>query len=190
MAKKYIVTLTEEERAFLQDMIHQGTCGVRKINRAHLLLLADEGESDEAIAEGLHTSLATVQRTRQRFVEEGFNQALTEHRRRGASVKLTGRQEAFLIALACSDPPTGRTRWTMELLTDRLIALRMGESISDETVRLRLKKTRSNRGNANSGIFRREGRSLSGAWKMCLICTNRSIIRSFPWCVLMRPPIS
>lgn len=97
-AKKDLVTLTEEERAFLQERRHQGTGGVRKIHRAPLLLLADEGASDEAMAEGRHTRPATVQRTRQRCVEAGFNQAFTAHRRPGASAKLTGRQEAFLIA--------------------------------------------------------------------------------------------
>jgi transposase len=141
MAKKYIVTLTNEERDALHEMIHKGTSGVRKMNRAHILLLADEGESDAAIAEAIHTSPSTVQRTRQRFVEEGFEESLTEHRRGGAPVKLTGHQEAFLVALACSDPPAGRVKWTMELLADRLIDLRMVSSISDETVRLRLKKT-------------------------------------------------
>lgn len=141
MAKKYIVTLTDEERITLQNMIHKGTVGVRTLNRAHILVLADEGESDTAIVEALQTSPSTVQRTRQRFVEDGFNEALHERRRGGASVKLTGRQEAFLVALACSDPPTGRTCWTMQLLADRLIELRMVASISDETVRLRLKKT-------------------------------------------------
>lgn len=142
MAKKYIVTLTDDERHTLQEMTHTGTGGVRKMNRAHILLLADEGESDTAIAEALHTSLATVQRTRQRFVEDGVDDALQERRRSGASVKLDGRQEAFLVALACSDPPTGRTKWTMELLAEKLIDLRMVSSISDETVRLRLKKTK------------------------------------------------
>jgi transposase len=141
MAKKYIVTLTNEERDALHEMIHKGTSGVRKMNRAHILLLADEGESDAAIAEAIHTSPSTVQRTRQRFVEEGFEESLTEHHRGGAPVKLTGHQEAFLVALACSDPPAGRVKWTMELLADRLIDLRMVSSISDETVRLRLKKT-------------------------------------------------
>lgn len=142
MAKKYIVTLTDDERVFLREILHKGSVGARKLNRAHILLLSDEGEADGAIADVLHTSPSTVQRTRRRFVEEGFEEALTEHRRSGASVKLTGRQEAFLIALACSDPPTGRKRWTMELLTDRLLELHCVESLSDETVRLRLKKTR------------------------------------------------
>ena len=141
MAKKYIVTLTAEEFGILEEQIHKGTWGVRKSNRAHILLLAHEGESDGAIAEALHISLSTIQRTRQRFVEEGFDQALGERPRSGAPKKLTGRMEAFLVALACSAPPQGRTRWTMELLADRLIELQLVETISDETVRLRLKKT-------------------------------------------------
>jgi len=141
MAKKYCVSLTDDERASLQERLHKGKWGVRKVNRAHILLLAHEGESDAGIAEALHTSLPTVQRTRQRFVEEGLEEALTERRRCGQPRKLNGRQEAYLIALACSDPPQGRRRWTMELLADRLIELQIVESISDETVRLRLKKT-------------------------------------------------
>lgn len=142
MAKKYIVTLTNEEHELLHEQIHKGTWGVRKINRAHILLLAHEGEADRAIAEALHTSLSTVQRTRQQFVEEGLDQALGERPRSGAPQKLTGRMEAFLVALACSDPPQGRIRWTMELLADRLIELQLVDTLSDETVRLRLKKTR------------------------------------------------
>jgi putative transposase len=107
MAKKYCVTLTDDERTSLQESIHKGTWGVRKVNRAHILLLADEGESDEGIVGALHTRLSTVQRTRQRVVEEGLEEALTERRRSGQPRKLTGRQEAFWIALACSDPPPG-----------------------------------------------------------------------------------
>lgn len=142
MAKKYLVTLTIEECEALTTLIQKGIVGVRKLNRAHILLLADEGESDEAIAEALHTSLSTVQRTRRRFVEEGFEAALHECRRPGKKRLLQGRQEAFLVALACSDPPTGRKRWTMELLADRLMELAVVEAISDETVRRTLKKTR------------------------------------------------
>jgi transposase len=142
MAKKYRVTLTSEEREALILLIQKGTVGVRKLTRAHILLLADEGESDEAIAEALHTSLSTVQRTRQRFVEEGFDVALHERRRPGKKRLLQGRTEAFLVALACSDPPSGRKRWTMQLLADRLIELTVVEAISDETVRRTLKKIR------------------------------------------------
>jgi len=142
MAKKYRVTLTTEEREALTTLIQKGLVGVRKLTRAHILLLADEGESDEVIAEALHTSLSTVQRTRQRFVEEGCEAALHERRRPGKKRLLQGRTEAFLVALACSDPPIGRKRWTMQLLADRLVELTVVEAISDETVRRTLKKTR------------------------------------------------
>jgi transposase len=141
MAKKYIVTLTGEEREELHGLLQKGTVGARKLNRAHILLLADDGEWDEEIAAVLHTSLSTVQRTRQRFVEEGFDAALHERRRPGKKRLLQGRREAFLIALACSDPPRGRKRWTMQLLADRLVELTLVEAISDETVRRTLKKT-------------------------------------------------
>ena len=141
MAKKYIVTLTHEEREKLHALIQKGNVKARKLNRAHILLLADEGEADETIAEMLHTTPSTVQRTRQRFVEESFEAALHERRRPGKARILQGRQEAFLVALACTPPPTGRKRWTMELLADRLVELRILETISDETVRRTLKKT-------------------------------------------------
>ena len=142
MAKKYIVRLTDEEHHELRNILKKGTVGARKLNRAHILLLADEGKSDEYIASVLHTSASTVQRARQRFVEDSFDTALNERRRPGKQRLLDGRQEAFLVALACSDPPEGRTCWTMELLADRLVELKIAESISDETVRRTLKKTR------------------------------------------------
>ena len=141
MAQKYSVTLADDERRALQQRIHAGTWGVRKVTRVHILLLADEGNADDEIAKALHTSLSIIHRTRQRFVEEGFDEALTERRRSGASVKLTGRDEAFLVALACSAPPAGRTCGTMGLLAERLMELHRVGSIADETIRLRLKKT-------------------------------------------------
>jgi len=98
MAKRYIVTLTDEERASLQERIHKGKGGVRKVQRGHILLLADEGESDEAIAEVLHISQAPIQRTRRRFVAEGLEEAFTERRRLGQPRKWTGRQETFWVA--------------------------------------------------------------------------------------------
>ena len=98
MAKKYIVTLTDEERASLEERIHKGKGSVRKVNRAHMLLLADEGASDDEIAETLPSSQSSIQRTRRRCVEEGLEEALTERRRLGQPLKLTGRQETFLMA--------------------------------------------------------------------------------------------
>ena len=144
--KRYIVTLTEEERAGLDGLTRKGKLGVRKLRRAQILLAADEGLTDEAIAGAIHASVSTVERTRRRFVEGGVDWALNERQRPGARPKLDGRAEAYLVALACSDPPDGRARWTMQLLADRLVALEKVEAVSDETVRRALKKTTSSRG--------------------------------------------
>jgi transposase len=103
----------------------------------------------------LRVGLSTVHRTRQRFVEEGLANALTERWRPGTRQKLDGKQEAFLVALACSTPPMGRKRWTMQLLADRLVALQLAEAVSDETVRLVLKKL--GRQNPHSTEFRGKG---------------------------------
>jgi len=146
MTKLYHVDLTEEERAHLLDLTRHGQGAARRIRRAQTLLLAAEGHTDEAIAHALHIGRATVERTRQRFVLEGFDASLSEHPRPGGSPKLDGKQEAFLVALACSDAPQGRKRWTMQLLADRLVALGVVESLSDETVRRTLKRGRSSRG--------------------------------------------
>ena len=145
-AKRYRVTLTAEERKTLQALWRGGRAKARKIARAHILLSADEGKTDEAIREALHVGLSTVARTRQRFVEGGLEWALTERPRPGAARKLDGKQEAFLIALACSGPPGGRTRWTMQLLADRMVEIGVVEGVSDETVRRTLKRGRSSRG--------------------------------------------
>lgn len=107
-------------------------------------MLADEGHRDDQIAQMLKVGQSTVHRTRQRCVEEGVEKALTERPRPGSKAKLDGKIEAlaFLVATACSDAPEGRKRWTMQLLADRLVALNLVESISDETVRRTLKKTK------------------------------------------------
>jgi transposase len=146
MAKRYRVTLAEEERAHLLALTKKGKVAARKLARAHILLQADAGVSDKAIAAALHIGIATVERIRKRFVEEGLDAALSERPRPGGQRKLDGKQEAFLIALACSNPPEGRQCWTMQLLADKLVAVQMVGAISDETVRRTLKKTRSNRG--------------------------------------------
>jgi transposase len=146
MAKRYIVALSKEERADLLALTKKGKSSARKLIRAHVLLQADAGGRDEAIAAALHIGIATVERIRKRFVAEGLEASLTERPRPGGRRKLDGKQEAFLIALACSTPPEGRKCWTMQLLADRLVALGIVEALSDETVRRLLKKTRSNRG--------------------------------------------
>ncbi len=148
MKKVYVVDLTPEERDELLALLKGGEARVRKTNRARiLLLLADEGRTDqEVVAEALLTSVSTVERTRKRFVEGGLGRALEEAPRPGGERKLDGRQEAHLVALACSDPPEGRQRWTMQLLADRLVEAGGVEGISDETVRRTLKRGTSSRG--------------------------------------------
>ena len=141
MANKiYVVDLTEDERTFLLDFINRGTQSARKLKRAHILLLSDEGKTDGEIVAALHTSAPTVQRTRQRFVEGGLERALNEDPRPGARKKLDVKGEALLETLARSEPPEGRKRWTLQLLADKLVELKVVDSISYETVRQALKK--------------------------------------------------
>lgn len=144
--KKYVVDLTKVERAQLLDLTSKGKVSARRLNRAHILLLADEGHTDEGIAAALHVSKSTVERVRRRFVMGNLGFALTEQMRPGARRKLDGKQEAFLVATACSTPPEGRSRWTMQLLADKLVEIKMVDSISDDTVRRTLKKTISSHG--------------------------------------------
>jgi transposase len=145
MNKKYIVRLTNEERAILQDVISKGNAAAYKIKHAHLLLKADvNGPNwpDEQIAEAVSTSINTVRNIRQRLVEKGFEAAL-RRRKRATPPKpktLDGVQEARLIALRCSAPPAGYAKWTLHLLTAKLIELHVVERISLETVRQTLKK--------------------------------------------------
>ena len=142
MSKKYIVTLSEEERAILTQLINSGTSSVRKINRARVLLKADAQWSDEEISQALDLSIPTIHRTRQAFVEGNIEAAINRQKstlRRSQS--LDGEQEAHLIALACGLPPAGRKRWTMQLLADKLVELGYSDTVSSETVRRTLKKT-------------------------------------------------
>lgn len=153
--KVYVIELTDDERQELSSLIHAGMARARMVNRAQILLHADEGTPDPEIAAALHTSESTVGRIRKRFVEDGLHGALHEVVRPGGARKLNGAQEAHLVALACSDPPPGRREWTMQLLADRLVTLGIVASISDETVRRTLKRGALNPGNTNSGASRR-----------------------------------
>jgi len=139
--KTYVVDLTKDERTYLLDFIKRGTKSARKLNRARILLLADDGKTDAQIVEALHTSPATVQRIRKRFVEGNLERALNEDPRPGAQRKLDEKAESILEMLAHSKPPDGRKRWTLQLLAERLVALRVVDSISLETVRQELKKS-------------------------------------------------
>lgn len=153
--KRYIVALTEEERASLRALTQKGKASARRIRRAQVLLLADADKTDEAIADALQVGVATIERLRKRFVQEGLDAALAERPRPGGLPKLDPKAEAFLIALACSDPPKGRNFWTMQLLAERMVALGKVDSLSDETVRRLLKKGRSSRGSTAPGAFPR-----------------------------------
>jgi putative transposase len=153
-AKKYIVGLTAEERETLGGVIRRGKAAARQVTRARILLEADEGLRDEEIAEEVATSVATVERTRQRVVEESLA-ALTERPRSGAPARLDGKAQAHLIAVACSRAPRGRERWTLRLLADKAVELRLADSVSYETMRQLLKKTNSSPGSIHNGVCRR-----------------------------------
>jgi transposase len=151
--KKYRVTLTAEERQQLHDLVATGTAAAQKLAHARILLKADAAPGgpawpDQGIADAVEVSVATVERVRQRFVEQGLDAALSRKQRErpARELKLDGRGEARLIALACSAPPGGRKEWTMQLLAGKLVELEVVGTISDETVRRALKKTRSSRG--------------------------------------------
>ncbi len=138
MKLRYSVELTEAERCELAALMSGGRHSARRIKRAQILQAADAGLGDEAIAAGIAVGGSTVYRTKRRFVEAGLEAALSEEPRPGADRKLTGKEEALLIATACSSPPQGRARWTLELLADELVRLTEHDSLSRETVRRRL----------------------------------------------------
>ena len=150
-ALKYKVELSESERTRLKELVRGGTVSARKLKRALTLLNADEGLTDIEIAVALKTGVSTVGRVRTRYVKEGLDSALNERARPGQKCKLSGRQEAHLVAIACSEPPDGHTHWTLKLLADKVVELGFAEEISLETVRQNLKKTNCGRGRRRSG---------------------------------------
>jgi transposase len=171
--KKYLVTLTADERGHLDDLLRRGKVSALVLARARILLAADQADGgpaleDTAIADDLGVGLRTVSRVRRRFVERGFEDCLRRKRQDKPSRPRTldGAAEARLIALACSDPPDDRAVWTMRLLADKLVELRVVNAVSGTTVRRAMKKTRSSRGSGSSGASRagRAGRS-SPPWR-------------------------
>ena len=134
----YKVELGNEEREVLRELIYGGNWRAGKVKRALILLLADQGQSHEDIARAVDVGTSTVFRTKRDFVEKGFAQALEHAPRPGAQRKLSDKEELLLVATACSDPPTGRARWTIELLADQMVRLTHHEHIGDETIRRRL----------------------------------------------------
>lgn len=154
-AKEYQVRLSKAERTSLTAMTRKGRASARQLTRARILLLADQGYTDQHIADVLGTSLSTLQRIRRRFARDGVKAALQEKPRPGAPPKLNARAEAQLTALVCSPAPDGHARWTLRLLADTLVELKIVDSISHQGVSEYLKKTNSSPGNAGSGASRR-----------------------------------
>lgn len=152
MPALYRVHLTPEERQSLRSLTRRGVAPAREVRRARVLLLADQGTADAAIAAAVDLHERTIIRLRRRFVAEGVAAVLHDRPRPGAQPKLDGAQQAHLVALACSDPPTGQAHWTMQLLADKLVELEVVASISDETVRRVLKKTTSSPGANSNGV--------------------------------------
>ena len=153
MNKKHFVRLSGEEREELRSLVSLGRASARKLTRARILLKADQGEggpgwTDEQIAEALETSRHTVRGVRQRFTERGSQGAINRKKGKCSPVrvgKLDGAAEARLLAIACGDPPAGRSKWSMRLLAAELVALQLVDTISHDTVWRTLKKTRSSR---------------------------------------------
>jgi hypothetical protein len=160
--KKYVVKLSTEEQERLKTLIHAGKHPARQLLKARILLKADaseagEGWSDSRIAAALDTSVATVGRTRRQLVEEGFEAVLTrKHSPASARPRIfDGAAEAKLIALACSTPPKGHARWTLRLLEETVVELKIVARVSDNTIGRTLKKTRSDPTFGGSGSSRR-----------------------------------
>ena len=156
--KRYVVTLTPDEREHLTGLLRRGTAAALVLTRARVLLKADQadggpGWDDGRIAEALGVGTRTVSRVRRRFVERGFEASLRRKPQDKPSRErvLDGAAEARLVALACSKAPGGRAVWTMQLLADKLVELDVVPAVSDETVRRVLKKTRSGRGKRSGG---------------------------------------
>jgi hypothetical protein len=150
--QKYAVSLTSEEQKELEGIRRAGKQSARVIQRAQILLWSNAGKQDKEIIELLGCAPLTVASTRERWVKE---KRITDLPRKGRQALLDAKQASLLIALACSDAPEGRDEWTMQLLADRLVELKVVDSISDETVRRTLKKTNSSRGSRSSGVSRR-----------------------------------
>ncbi len=150
---KHEIKLTAKERQKLLAIVSKGRNQAIVIRRAHILLKSDEGKTDREICDQLYIDEETVRRSRLRFCEEGLDSALTDKPGRGGSAKLDEGQEAHLTALACTEPPDGRARWTLELLAQRLVDEGVIDTIAAETVRLILKKNKLNLGRSKAGVL-------------------------------------
>ncbi len=155
--KKYIVSLTVSERKFLEQLTKKGKIAAYKMNHARVLLQADinqkeGGWTDRQISESLDIGHATIERVRQRFVEEGIESALSRREQKKRRDKIIdGEKEAYLIAIACSETPCGKSNWTLQMLADKMVELNYVKQVSTETIRQTLKKTNLSLGAMNPG---------------------------------------
>jgi hypothetical protein len=172
MEKKYIVKLTDEERATLKKLLSNGNVAVKKHKISRVLLCADAAPeglnyTDAKIRDEVGVSTDTVIRIRKKFVHEGIEQVFRKiYTPRYTRRKLDGEGEAKLIAMCCGPAPEGRARWTLQLLADKAIELKIVDTISDDTIHSTLKKTNLSLGRKKSGVFRhKKTRNLSATWK-------------------------
>src|SRR5246500_2367753 len=190
MNVRYRVDLSQAEREELSTLLAGGKRAVRKLKRAQILLAADAGVDDETIAKSVGVGGSTVYRTKRRFVEGNLEAALNEEPRPGGERKLTGKQEALLVATACSDPPTGRKRWTLELLAER-----WSSSPSMTPYRARpyagaWPRTISNPGAGTCGASLMSIAPMSPGWKTCSTSMPKGMTQSDPSCASMKVRIS
>lgn len=185
MAYPYRIALTEEQRAELRGLVGSGTAPARMLTRARIVRKADHGEggpgwSDAAIVGALDVNASTVLRVRRQFTKDGLTATLERKRPdRIYDRTLDGEQEARLIAIACSETPEGADHWSLRLLADELVRLEVVATVSHETVRQTLKKTRSSRGWSSSGVERRPPiLPSSGTWRMSWMSISAPMIRS------------
>src|SRR6201996_9828089 len=173
MNVRYRVELSQAERVELTAMLRKGKQAARKLKRAQILLAADAGCSDEEIARTVVVGSSPVYRTKQRFVEGNLERALSEDPRPGAERKLSGKEEALLVATACANPPAGCKRWTLTLLADTMVKLTDHNSLSGETVRRRLAENDLKPWRRDMwGIPRVDGEYVP-AWRTCSTSTPR-----------------
>ena len=145
MKRKNLVRLKQKEKELLKQLVSKGKERARKLTRCRILLLADEGMKDTRIIEALKVARNTVRQVRSRYIQKGLEASLNEQPRSGAPKKFSGRQKAKITAIACSEPPEGRSRWTLRLIADKIVELEITDSISYKTVERILKKANLSR---------------------------------------------
>ena len=187
MNVRYRVELSQAERDQLTALLTGGVHALPASNGLQILLAADAGVSDQDIAASVCVSGSTVYRTKRRLVEGNLAAALDEEPRPGAARKLCGKEEALLVATACSSPPAGRARWTLELLAGAMVKLTEHTDLSRETVRRRLAENRLSPGARRCGAFRRSTAPTSPAWRMCSTSTEDPDLKRTVVCFDRKP---